>query len=304
MASCLPDGDPVSFGLDPRCGIGAKVTFDYGTNFGTIMGYSYEDFSDAFVLVEPDDKKGELFWIEIARVKPCPRELGGDLVHGKYGVDRTWFAATTVRPDNLPPDFVIDAIVGVTEEGCDAEDGWDEGIEPRGKIVGYSKAPANGRVPVTDGHVLVDWQRATNDFWWHRVKYLVVGGVTVSDHEPGELGGDYAVGDVLESPNLGRGPIVEIESDEDGLTYWIDFERGGQIEFQAGTPRFDALTFVSRHKPSELGACYDGHYGTWYRATTERPTGFPDGVVLGARVQFETETTRARRFWHRHWLWH
>ena len=193
-----PDGDPIAFGMDPRCGVGARVTINTNGEYpGTIWGYSRtRGFNRVLVCVDHLKSLTNPFhWIDAASIKPSladapidgsseanakkEEKLGGPL----EGDD--WFPATTVRPGNVPPDFVIDAIVGVTIEGCeldwDADWSWSEGILPRGRIIGYSETRD------TNGFVLVDWQGGVNGIWWTPAKYLVVGGVTASDDDEVEV---------------------------------------------------------------------------------------------------------------------
>ena len=64
-----------------------------------------------------------------------------------------------------------------------------------------------------------------------------------SRQEPKAIARHHAIGDVMASPKFGKGPIVEIEEDEDGLKYWIDFDRQGcAIEIRTGSPSFASLS--------------------------------------------------------------
>ena len=64
-----------------------------------------------------------------------------------------------------------------------------------------------------------------------------------SRQEPKAIARHYAIGDVMASAKFGKGPIVEIEEDEDGLKYWIDFDRQGcAIEIRTGSPSFASLS--------------------------------------------------------------
>ena len=59
----------------------------------------------------------------------------------------------------------------------------------------------------------------------------------------GEL---YAVGDVVVSEKLGKGPVVEIERDGDDVMYWVDFDRSDQIGIRPGSPSFEFAVAIYR----------------------------------------------------------
>ena len=133
------------FTIPSRFPLGQRVGCNAVETLAAVLGFGTHSRTASKLLVKWDDEAspGWMSYEELRPVTAEPVALGGPL----KGDD--WFPATTVRPENVPPDFVIDAIVGVTIEGyeLDWDDdywSWSDGIEPRGKIVRVFKRPRDG----------------------------------------------------------------------------------------------------------------------------------------------------------------